>query len=392
MSTNAKLPTCDIKIDHVIPNEAADASSKVEISSDMPVNNNVVKRKHDKPDKGLESNSESFLDQLDAKGNMIHCSEKATVSHNFLRLKEGGIYSVKSFAIKPNKDEYQILKNDAYPFQLQDFDGIESSDSKYLIDVSRYVTNVRRTNHLKSGSRNPDFHLTNHRGQSIKVTLWVSLGDVLIEKKPNRLLSLSTVRSPLMESGQGRDETSLYVGATRVRRIGPVRTANSFANRETKQSITRYRLEVDVSDNTAQVVVVMFNETATALVNCFADSLMDTVDESLEYHLNLPPALSNLIGAAHVMEINSHTYYEYGTFESFTCWQILPSKGIDDSVGSSNLDDYPDNQPKKIKRIVQDPSIVTPSKPVEERKKSRLETTQLLTLTHFKDFNQSPTK
>nr|GFC11294.1 hypothetical protein [Tanacetum cinerariifolium] len=92
-----------------------------------------------------------------------------------------------------------------------------------------------------------------------------------------------------------------------------------------------YRLEVDVSDNTAQVVVVMFNETATALVNCFADSLMDTVDESLEYHLNLPPALSNLIGTAHVMEIKSHTYYEYGTFESFTCWQILPSKGIDDS-------------------------------------------------------------
>ncbi|GJW91895.1 replication protein A 70 kDa DNA-binding subunit C-like protein [Tanacetum coccineum] len=107
------------------------------------------------------------------------------------------------------------------------------------------------------------------------------------------------------------------------------------------------RLEVDVSDNTAQAVVVMFNETATALVNCSADSLMDTVDESSEDHLNLPPALSNLIGTAHVMEIN---------------------------VGSmSNLDDYPDNQPQKMKRIVQDPSIVTPSKPVEERKKSRMD-------------------
>nr|GFB80671.1 hypothetical protein [Tanacetum cinerariifolium] len=60
MSTNAKLPTCDIKTDHVIPNEAANASSEVEISSDMPVTKNVVKRKHDKPDKG----SELFLDQL----------------------------------------------------------------------------------------------------------------------------------------------------------------------------------------------------------------------------------------------------------------------------------------------------------------------------------------
>nr|GEY21200.1 hypothetical protein [Tanacetum cinerariifolium] len=56
--------------------------------------------------------------------------------------------------------------------------------------------------------------------------------------------------------------------------------------------VLRYRLEVDMSDDTAQAVVVMFNETATTLVKCSADSLMDTVDES-------------------------HTYYEYGTFESF---------------------------------------------------------------------------
>ncbi|GJY71169.1 hypothetical protein Tco_0474872 [Tanacetum coccineum] len=88
---------------------------------------------------------------------------------------------------------------------------------------------------------------------------------------------------------------------------------------------------LDVSDNTAQAVVVMFNETATAFVNCSADPLMDTVDE------------------------------------------ILPSEEIDDSVGSSNLDDYPDNQPQKMKRIVQDPSIVTLSKPVEERKMLRMD-------------------
>nr|GFB20961.1 hypothetical protein [Tanacetum cinerariifolium] len=48
-----------------------------------------------------------------------------------------------------------------------------------------------------------------------------------------------------------------------------------------------YRLEVDVSDNTAQAVVVMFNETATALVNCYADSLMDTVDETSRTSVDL---------------------------------------------------------------------------------------------------------
>nr|GEU31594.1 hypothetical protein [Tanacetum cinerariifolium] len=227
-------------------------------------------------------------------GNMIHCYAKATVSHNFLRLKEGGIYFVKNFAVKPNKDKYRIMKNDVYMlefdgsktirkasikadgfvrclFQLQDFDGIELSNNKYLIDVVGYVTNIESTNHLKSGSKNLDFYLANHR----------------------------------------------------------------------------YRLEVDVSDNTAHAVVVMFNETATALVNCSADSLMDTVVESLEDHLNLPSALSNLIDSS--------------------------IKRNRDSVGSSNLDDYPNNQLQKLKRIVHDPSIITPSKPVEERKKPRMD-------------------
>nr|GEV98706.1 hypothetical protein [Tanacetum cinerariifolium] len=282
MSTNARRPTCDIKTNHLIPNEAADACSEVEILSDMPVTKNVVERKQDKPDK----------------------------------------------------------------------------------DVAGYVTNVGRTNHLKSHSKNLDFHLANHRGQSIRVTLWGNLGDVLIEKKktkqtglcpvilsatcPNKynnkvylsstsstviydddaipaikalkkansvvdhqtsrtsvdlsqpraetlekllILSPSTVRSPLMESGQGRDGTFLYVGATPNK-------IDAFTF-HLHDSPCRYRLEVDVSDNTAQAVVVMFNETATALVNCSADSLMDTVDESSEDHLNLPPALSNLIGIAH---------------------------------------------------------------------------------------------
>ncbi|GJS28970.1 hypothetical protein Tco_0489590 [Tanacetum coccineum] len=170
MSTNARRPTCDIKTNHLTPNEAADTSSEVEILSDMPVTKSVVERKQDIPDKGLEANLDVLLDQLSLDltgtiivifgrmwdGNMIHCSAKADVAHNFLRLKEGSIYSVKKISVKPNKKEYQILKNDAYmlefdgsttirkalvkadgfvrySFQLQDFDGIESSDNKYLI-------------------------------------------------------------------------------------------------------------------------------------------------------------------------------------------------------------------------------------------------------------------
>ncbi|GKD44419.1 nucleic acid-binding, OB-fold protein [Tanacetum coccineum] len=77
-----------------------------------------------------------------------------------------------------------------------------------------------------------------------------------------------------------------------------------------------------MSDDTAQAVVVMFNETATALVKCSADSLMDTADESAEDHLSLPPALSNLISTAYVMEIKSHTYVRIKRlFEAV--WKLL---------------------------------------------------------------------
>ncbi|GKD45651.1 reverse transcriptase domain-containing protein [Tanacetum coccineum] len=198
MPTNAILTKGDIQTNQVISIEAADInhpmslagmSTEVEILADISATNSVVERKQGMSDKVSEAKSELFLDQLrldvtgiiilmvgrmrdvsadtgqylstdfvvsDAKGNMIHCSAKATVEYNFIRLKVGSIYSVKIFVVKPNKEEYRILKNDTYMiefdgsmtirkvlvkadgflrylFQLQDLDGIEPSDNKYLI-------------------------------------------------------------------------------------------------------------------------------------------------------------------------------------------------------------------------------------------------------------------
>nr|GEV17062.1 hypothetical protein [Tanacetum cinerariifolium] len=177
-------------------------------------------------------------------------------------------------------------------------------------------------------------------------------------------------------------------------------------NRRVDFPMLRYRLELDVSDNTAQTVVVMFDEAATTLVGSSIGSLMDIKDklrldvtgiiivmigrvwdvsvvsdqylstnfvlsdsksytigslrevlvekkakqdqdglklpimrgenfkksatwqkESLDCHVSLPPAISNLISTIQVMEIKSHSYYKYGSFESFTCWQINPTEG-----------------------------------------------------------------
>ncbi|GKC51632.1 putative zinc finger, CCHC-type containing protein, partial [Tanacetum coccineum] len=91
----------------------------------------------------------------DSKANIIHCTAKGTVAHNFLHLKEGGIYSIKNFIVHPNKDDFRIMKHATfmlefdgatairkvvvsdigflrYPFQLVDFDRIEATNNKYL--------------------------------------------------------------------------------------------------------------------------------------------------------------------------------------------------------------------------------------------------------------------
>ncbi|GJZ07293.1 replication protein A 70 kDa DNA-binding subunit C-like protein [Tanacetum coccineum] len=70
-----------------------------------------------------------------------------------------------------------------YPFRLIEFDQVEAANNKYLIDIVGYVTNVGRTSYTRKGSKTLEFYLANQRGQSLRVTLWGELGDVLVEKK-----------------------------------------------------------------------------------------------------------------------------------------------------------------------------------------------------------------
>ncbi|GKD79321.1 reverse transcriptase domain-containing protein [Tanacetum coccineum] len=101
----------------------------------------------------------------DSKGNMIHCTAKATIAHNFLRLKEGGIFLIKNFAVLPNKDEFRVFRHDMfmlefdgsttirkvsansvgfvrYTFQLVDFDDIELTNNKYMIGNHLLVLSI----------------------------------------------------------------------------------------------------------------------------------------------------------------------------------------------------------------------------------------------------------
>ncbi|GKD63864.1 reverse transcriptase domain-containing protein [Tanacetum coccineum] len=92
----------------------------------------------------------------DSKGSTMHATARSTIAHNFLKLKEGGIYSVKNFVVQPNKDEFRVIKIATFmleldgattirkvfvkpdgfirfPFQLVDFDHLETTNNKYLI-------------------------------------------------------------------------------------------------------------------------------------------------------------------------------------------------------------------------------------------------------------------
>ncbi|GKB15197.1 DNA helicase PIF1, ATP-dependent, partial [Tanacetum coccineum] len=312
----------------------------------------------------------------DLKGNMIHCSAKSSVAHNFLRMKEGGIYSIKNFVVLPNKDEFRIFRHDRfmiefdgetsnrkvsadphgfrrYPFRLIEFDQVEPAHNKYLIDIAGYVTNVRRTSYTKTGSKTLEFYLENQRGQSLRVTLWGKLGDVLVEKKTRHA---GVCAMELRADGRK--------GASRKNE----KWVCEACNRAVDYPV--FRLEVMVANDTANTVVVMFNDTATEFLKCSAESLMGTEDEGSDADddLNLPLAIRNLIGTTHVLEIKSHTYYEYGTFESFNCWKINPCETAEDDA-SSSTPAFTANDAELSKKIVtKPPTVCTPLKPNEERK------------------------
>nr|GEV49461.1 hypothetical protein [Tanacetum cinerariifolium] len=71
-----------------------------------------------------------------------------------------------------------------YPFKLVEFDSLEPTNNKYLIDAVGYATNVGKTTITRSGLKTLYFHLVNNRrGQSVRVTMWGGLGEMLIEKQ-----------------------------------------------------------------------------------------------------------------------------------------------------------------------------------------------------------------
>nr|GEW47243.1 hypothetical protein [Tanacetum cinerariifolium] len=233
---------------------------------------------------------------FNSKGNIIHCTAKGTVAHNFLRLKEG--------------------------------------------DITGFVTNIGRTTYQKSGSRMLDFYLANHNvDEPNKVTVLVELS------QPKK----GTLENVLMWDRNRKNDTATFhykckKGATR--QLG--KWFFEAYNKSIEYHVLRFRLELGVTDDTAHVVVVLFDEPATELLKCSAESLMASVDEM-----------------TYVFELKSHTYYEYGTFESFTCWKINPTAIMEEVASSTTVDEDTENPSSNMEEFDADDDCGSSKKPSE---------------------------
>nr|GEV14456.1 uncharacterized mitochondrial protein AtMg00810-like [Tanacetum cinerariifolium] len=237
----------------------------------------------------VDTKADLFLDQLqvDVIGTVVvmiyrkwdvKCSNGPLFEHGCCR----GIYSIKKFRVHRNKEEYRIQKNDVY---MIEFDGATSIHKAFVKDDGfvrypfRYITYVRRTNLQKIGSRNLDFYLANHM--------------------------ISNVRTRKGWNFSSCGSENCKKGATR--------------------KLGEFWLELDITDDTANAVVVMFDDPATTLVGCSAKSVMEDDDE-----------------------------------------------GVVETTSSSILDAEAATESPKLKSLTRDPSVPTPSKPSEERQTKRM--------------------
>ncbi|GKE20064.1 reverse transcriptase domain-containing protein [Tanacetum coccineum] len=258
-----------------------------------------------------------------------------------------------------------------------------------------------QTTTTRSGLKTLDFHLANNRGQSVRVTLWGGLGEMLIENctrhvglypvvltalflklynsKPYFVYQFPAI--PVLKQFKS-DDSGIEIAKELLLADSTGAKARTFENllmwaRNQKYdneegvelpimcsvdyTVLRYRLKLEVSDDTAQTVVVMFDETARAVVKCSAGS----IDEE---ETGLPPALANIVGTLHTLELKSNSYFEHANYESFTCWRVVLEEALDESGSSGTLAGISAPKAGVLVPLATTPSVSTPSKPGEPKK------------------------
>ncbi|GKB76001.1 hypothetical protein Tco_0942896 [Tanacetum coccineum] len=282
----------------------------------------------------------SNANKTQLQGNLMHCTARGNIAHNFLWLKEGAIYSVKNFTVLPNKDEFRVMRfadfmlefhGDTtvwkafvrsggfirYHFQLVKIDALEPTNNKYLIGKGA----VNKSDAVGTSS-----------------TLIVDDEQIPVLKR------LKTDDSD--EGDIGSDTCNIHWSTL----------------------LKVHVLTLEISDDTVEVAVVMFDETSRSLLKCSASSIVGFEDQDEEENSGLPPALANIVGTSHTLELKSHTYYEHGIYESFIAYE-----DVEESASSGMVAANAEPKALVLKILTVTPSVAIPSKPGEEKKQRREE-------------------
>nr|GEV62861.1 hypothetical protein [Tanacetum cinerariifolium] len=153
----------------------------------------------------------------DEKGNLMHCTARGNIAYNFLRLKEGAIYSVRNFTVQPNKDNFRVLRfahfiiemdEDTivrwpavkpngfarYPFQLVEFDSLEPTNNIYLI--GRALNRTTTTSKQRPVRESNAVRLQNEEETTLPPTLANIVGTLhTLELKSNSYYEHKNYRS-----------------------------------------------------------------------------------------------------------------------------------------------------------------------------------------------------
>ncbi|GJW12563.1 hypothetical protein Tco_1578390 [Tanacetum coccineum] len=164
------------------------------------------------------------------------------------------------------------------------------------------------------------------RGQSLRVTLWGGLGDVLVERKTKH--KLNTENSSVEPT-----KAALAADCSQPKE-GTLKNLLIWA-RNRKNNVCMF----------SPVLAKYFVTLPCRLLTCSADLLLMGADDEgadADDDLNLPTAIRNLIGKTHPVEDGASS--------------STPTLTADDAVPS-------------MKRLSRHPTVCTPSKPNEEKKK-----------------------
>ncbi|GJY83321.1 nucleic acid-binding, OB-fold protein [Tanacetum coccineum] len=281
----------------------------------------------------------------DARGNAIHCTARAISARKSLAKSDGFVRHPFQLVELDSVNIFQMLLDTSLilegPFNCEQ--ALEPSTSTWPTKDKLYLSSSSSTRILDDADipTLKELRSKNNVAEQTEEVMAVDFSKTRV----------GTLENLLLWAHNCRNDCVGFICQVRIKNIKTSKGWNfpTCSGENCKKGVGRklggwFRLELGVSDETGHVVVVMYDETASELLGLRHAFYTRFPVQSLNDDSKFPPTLTNIIGSTHALELKSHTYYEHGTFESFTCWKLHSSEAAEESAGSGTVDAIPDAQ------------------------------------------------